>query len=150
MNSKIAKLLTRNITNDRAITEMIMHICNKDNNVENRLIDLCLDLDVKFVTKAMIMRHIDKVKPLCMNYMKNVINVSNIKVTEIDNISCVATVEFTAEIMAWFKDQESADKKSSWYANLEEDAEHRFKGSYNAVCHTYIPFKDIDIDIDEE
>ena len=146
MNSKIAKLLTRNITNDRAITEMIMYICNKHNNVENRLIDLCLDIDVKFVTKAMIMRHMDKVKPLCMNYMKNVINVSNIKVTEIDNISCVATVEFTAEIMAWFKDQKSADKKNSLYANLEEDAEHRFKGSYSAVCHTYVPFKDIDID----
>ena len=146
MNSKIAKLLTRNITNDRAITEMIMYICNKDNNVEDRLIDLCLDVDIKFVTKDMIMKHMDKVKPLCMNYMKNVINVSNIKVTEIDNISRVATVEFTADIMAWFKDQESADKKDSWYSNREEDAEHRFKGSYNAVCHIYVPFKDIDID----
>ena len=35
MNRKIAKLLTRNITNERAITEMIMYICNKDNNVED-------------------------------------------------------------------------------------------------------------------
>ena len=146
MNRKIAKLLTRNITNERAITEMIMYICKKDSSVEDRLIDLCLDADIKFVTKAMIMVHINKVKPLCMNYMKNVINVSNIKVTEIDNISRVATVEFTAEIMAWFKNQESADKKDSWYSNREEDAEHRFKGSYSAVCHIYVPFKDIDID----
>ena len=146
MNRKIAKLLTRNITNERAITEMIMYICNKDNNVEDRLIDLCLDADIKFVTKAMIMVHMDKVKPLCMNYMKNVINVSNIKVTEIDNISRVATVEFTADIMAWFKDQKSADKKDYWYSNREEDAEHRFKGSYSTVCDIYVPFKDIDID----
>ena len=146
MKSKIAKLLTKNITNDRVVTEMIMYICNKNNNVEDRLIDLCLDANIKFVTKAMIMVHMDKVKPLCMNYMKNVINVSNIKVTEIDNISRVATVEFTAEIMAWFKDQKSADKKDSWYSNREEDAEHRFKGSYSAVCHIYVPFKDIDID----
>ena len=146
MNRKIAKLLTRNITNERAITEMIMYICNKDNNVEDRLIDLCLDADIKFVTKDMIMVHMDKIKPVCMNYMKNVINVSNIKVTEIDNISRVATVEFTAEIIVWFKDQESADNKDSWYSNREEDAEHRFKGSYSAVSHIYIPFKDIDID----
>ena len=146
MNRKIAKLLTKNIINDRVITEMIMYICNKDSNVEDRLIDLCLGADIKFVTKDMIMAHMDKVKPLCMNYMKNVINVSNIKVTEIDNISRVATVEFNAEIMAWFKDQESADKKNCWDSNREEDAEHRFKGSYSAVCHTYVPFKDIDID----
>lgn len=146
MNRKIAELLAKNITNDRVVTEMIMYICNKDSNVEDRLIDLCLDANIKFVTKAIIMVHMDKVKPLCMNYMKNIINVSNIKVTEIDNISRVATIEFTAEIMAWFKDQESADKKDSWYSNRKEDAEHRFKGSYSAVCHTYIPFKDIDID----
>ena len=146
MNRKIAKLLTNNITNDRAITEMIIHICNKDSQIEDRLIDLCLGTDIKFVTKDMIMEHMDKIKPLCMNYMKNVINVSNIKVTEIDNISRVATVEFMAEIMAWFKDQESADKKISWYCNREKDAEHRFKGSYTTVCHRYIPFKDIDID----
>lgn len=146
MNRKIAELLAKNITNDRVVTEMIMYICNKDSNVEDRLIDLCLDANIKFVTKAIIMVHMDKVKPLCMNYMKNIINVSNIKVTEIDNISRVATIEFTAEIMAWFKDQESADKKDSWYSYREEDAEHRFKGSYSAVCHTYIPFKDIDID----
>ena len=81
-----------------------------------------------------------------MNYMKNIINVSDIKVTEIDNISRVATVEFNAEIMAWFKDQESADKKISWYSNREEDAEHKFKGSYNALCNTYVQFKDIDVD----
>ena len=146
MDRKIAKLLTKNITNDRVVTEMIMYICNKDSSVEDRLIDLCLGADIKFVTKDMIMEHMNKVKPLCMNYMKNIINVSNIKVTEIDNMSRVATVEFTAEIMAWFKDQESADKKDSWNSNREEDAEHRFKGSYNAVCHTYVPFKDIDID----
>ena len=113
MNSLMAKLLTHNITNDRFVIEMIMYICNKDNQIEDRLIDLCLGTDIKFVTKDMIMAHIDKVKPLCMNYMKNIINVSNIKVTEIDNISRVATVKFTAEIMAWFKDQESADKKYS-------------------------------------
>ena len=148
MNSKIAKLLTNNITNNRVVTEMIMYICNKDSQIEDRVIDLCLSADTKFVTKDMIMAHMDKIKPLCMNYMKNVINVSNIKVTEIDNIYRVATVEFTAEIMAWFKDQESADKKYSWYSNREEDAEHRFKGSYNAVCSTYVSFKDIDINID--
>ena len=78
MNRKIAKLLTRNITNERAITEMIMYICNKDNNVEDRLIGLCLDADIKFVTKDMIMAHMDKLKPLCINYMKNIINVSSI------------------------------------------------------------------------
>ena len=148
MNRKIAKLLTNNITNDKVVTEMIMHICNKDSQIEDRLIDLCLGTDIKLVTKDMIMAHMDKIKPLCMNYMKNAINVSNIKVTEIDNISRVATVEFTAEIMAWFKDQESADKKYSWYSNREEDAEHRFKGSYNAACSTYVSFKDIDINID--
>lgn len=148
MNRKIAKLLTNNITNDRVVTEMIMHICNKDSQIEDRVIDLCLNTDTKFVTKDMIMAHMYKITPLCMNYMKNVINVSNIKVTEIDNISRVATVEFTAEIMAWFKDQESADKKYSWCSNLEEDAEHRFKGSYSSTCSTYVSFKDIDIDID--
>lgn len=146
MNRKIAKLLTNNITNDRVVTDMIMYICNKNSSVEDRLIDLCLATDLKFVNKDMIMKHMDKVKPLCMNYMKNIISVSNIKVTEIDNISRIATVEFTAEIMAWFKDQESADKKESWYSNREEDTEHKFKGSYNAVCRTYIPFKDVDID----
>ena len=148
MNSKIAKLLTKNITNDRVVTEMIMYICNKDNNVEDRLIDLCLGTNLEFVTKDMIMKHMDKVKPLCMNYMKNVTNVDNIKVIQIDNISRVATVEFNAEFMAWFKDQESADKKDSWYSSSKEDSEHKIKGSYNAICHTYIPFKDIDIDID--
>lgn len=146
MKRKIAKLLTNNIINDRVVTEMIMYICNEDNSIEDRLIDLCLGTDIKFVTKEIIMAHMDKIKPLCMNYMKNVINVSNIKVTEINNISRVATVEFTAEIMAWFKDQESADNKVSWYSNREEDAEHRFKGSYSTVCHTYVPFKDINID----
>ena len=146
MNSKIATLLSENIKNKQVVAEMIMHICNSDSNIEDRLINLCLVEDIKFVTKAMIMRQIDKVKPLCMNYMKNIINVSNIKVTEIDNISRVATVDFTAEIMVWFKDQQSADKKNSLYSNREEDAEHRFKGSYTTVCHIYIPFKDIDID----
>jgi hypothetical protein len=147
MNRKIAKLLTNNITNDRVVTEMIMYICNKhNNNVEDRLIDLCLSADIKFVTKDTIMEHMDKVKPLCMNYMKNVINVSNIKVVEIDNISRVATIEFTAEVMAWFKDQQSADKKDILCSNIEEDAEHRFKGSYNTKCYIYVSFKDIDID----
>ena len=146
MNRKIAKLLTNNITNDRVVTEMIMYICNKDSSVEDRLIDLCLGADIKFVNKDMIMKHMDKVKPLCMNYMKNIINVSNIKVTEIDNISRIATVEFTAELMAWFKDQESADKKYSWNSNGAKDTEHKFKGSYNAVYHTSISFKDVDID----
>lgn len=148
MNSKIAKLMARDITNNRVVAEMIMHICNKDSQVEDRLIDLCLDTDIKFVTKAMIMTHMDKVKSLCMNYMKNVINVSNIKVTEVDNISRVATVEFTAEIMAWFKDQESADKKESWYSNREEDAEHKFKGTYTTTYSRYVPFKNIGIDVD--
>ena len=146
MNSNIAKLLAKNITNYKVVAEMIMYICNSDSNIEDRLIDLCLSADIKFVTKDMIMMHIYKVKPLCMNYMKNIINVSNIKVTEIDNISRVATVNFTAEIVAWFEDQESADKKCSWCSNREEDAEHRFKGSYTTACHICVPFKDIDID----
>lgn len=148
MNSKIAKLLSENIKNKEIIAEMIMYICNKDSSVEDILIDLCLGVDTKFVTKYMIMSHMDKIKSLCMNYMKNIINVSNIKVTEIDNISRDATVEFTAEIMAWFKDQESADKKDSYYSNQEEDTEHKFKGSYNAIRSIYVSFKDIDIDVD--
>lgn len=154
MNSKIATLLSENIKNKQVIAEMISHICNKNNsnkkNIEDRIINLCLDTDAIFVTKDMILEHMDKIQPLCMRYINNIENVSDINVLEIDNIDCTAFIEFKAEVTAWFKDQESADKKNFWYANLEEDAEHRFKGRYNAVYHTYIPFKDIDIDIDEE
>lgn len=148
MNRKIANLLSENINNKKIITEMIMYICNKDSNVENKLIDLCLGTDVNFVTKDMVLAHMDKIQPLCMAYAKNIESVSCINILEIDNIDCTALIEFKAEVTAWFKDQESADKKDSWYSNREEDAEHKIKGSYNTIYSMYIPFKDIDINID--
>ena len=73
----------------------------------------------------------------------NYIETNDVEVVLVPN-----TVKFNAEFMAWFKDQKSADKKDSWYSSREEDSEHKIKGSYNSICHTYIPFKDIDIDID--
>ena len=152
MNSKIANLLSENIKNKQVVAEMISHICNKNSsnisNIENHLIDLCLGTDTNFVTKDMILEHMDKIQTLCMAYTKNIESVSCINILEINNIDCIALIEFKAEVTAWFKDQESADKKDSWYSNREEDAEHRFKGSYSTVCHTYVPFKDIDIDAD--
>jgi len=148
MNSKIANLLSENINNKKIITEMIMYICNKAYNIEDHLIDLCLGTDTNFVTKDMILKHIDKIQPLCMAYMENIESVSCINVLQIDNIDCTALIEFKAEVTAWFKDQESADKKDSWYANKEENEDFKVKGTYITMYTMYIPFKDIDIKVD--
>ena len=152
MNSKIATLLSENIKNKQVIAEMINHICNKNssnmNNIENHLINLCLSTDANFVTKDMILEHMDKIQPLCMAYTENIESVSCINVLQIDNIDCTAFIEFKAEVTAWFKDQESADKKRSWYSSREEDAEHKIKGSYETIYSMYIPFKNIDINVD--
>lgn len=152
MNSKIATLLSENIKNKQVVAEMISHICNKNSsnisNIENHLIDLCLGTDTNFVTKDMILEHIDKIQPLCMAYTENIESVSCIKVLQIDNIDCTAFIEFKAEVTAWFKDQESADKKYSWYSSREEDTEHKIKGTYTTTYSRYIPFKDIDITVD--
>lgn len=146
MNSKIANLLADNLGNRQLITEMIMHICTKDNAIENRLIDLCLSGDDKFITEDILLKHIDKIKPLCMKYMSNIINVDNIKVNYIDNIAGKADIEFTATVEAWFKDKESADKGDSWYSTRKEDDEHKVKGTYVTTYNTSISFKDIDLD----
>jgi hypothetical protein len=152
MNSKIATLLSENIKNKQVIAEMINHICNKNssniNNIENHLINLCLGTDANFVTKDMILEHMDKIQPLCMEYRKNIESVSCINVLQIDNIDCTAFIEFKAEVTAWFKDQESADKKDSWYANREENEDFKVKGTYITMYTMYIPFKDIDIKVD--
>lgn len=152
MNSKIATLLSENIKNKQVVAEMISHICNKNssniNNIENHLINLCLDTDANFVTKDMILEHMDKIQPLCMAYMENIESVSYINVVEIDNIDCTVFIEFKAEVTAWFKDKKSADKKDSWYANRTEDAEHKIKGTYITTYTMYIPFKNIGIDVD--
>ena len=147
MNSKIANLLSENINNKKIITEMIMYICNKEYNIEDHLIDLCLGADEVFVTKDVILKHIDKIQPLCIKSRKNIENVSNIKVIAIDNIARNVTIEFTAEVTAWFKDQESADKKDSWYSNRENE-DFKVKGTYTTMYSMYIPFKDIDITVD--
>lgn len=147
MNRKIAKLITNNI-NASSVTEMIMYICNKDSSVEDRLIDLCLDADVNFVTKDMILAHMDKIQTLCMAYMKNIESVSCINVLQVDNIDCTAFIEFKAEVIAWFRNKEEADKGRSWYSSIEEDDEHKIKGTYETIYSMYIPFKDIDINID--
>lgn len=146
MNSKIANLLANNLGNRQIITEMIMHICTKDNAIENRLIDLCLSSDDKFITETMLLQHIDKLKSLCMKYMSGIIDVDNIKVNYVDNITYEADIEFTATVEAWFKDKESADNGDFWYANRKEDDEHKVKGTYKTTCKTYISFKDIDLD----
>ena len=148
MNSKIANLLSENINNKKIITEMIMHICSKDSNVEDKLIDLCLGTDANFVTKDMVLAHMDKIQPLCMAYTKNIESVSCINILEIDNIDCIALIEFKAEVTAWFKDQESADKKDSWYSNREKNEDYKVKGTYSTIYSMYIPFKDIDITVD--
>ena len=131
---------------------MISHICNKNNsnisNIENHLIDLCLGTDANFVTKDMILEHMDKIQPLCMGYINNIKNVSDINVLEIDNIDCTTFIEFKAEVTAWFKDQESADKKDSWYSNREEDDKHKIKGTYSTIYNMYVSFKNIGIDVD--
>lgn len=148
MNSKIANLLSVNINNKKIITEMIMYICNKDSNVEDRLIDLCLGTDANFVTKDMVLAHMDKIQPLCMAYLKNIESVSCINILEIDNIDRTALIEFKAEVTAWFKDQESADKKDYWYSNKEKNEDYKVKGTYSTIYSIYVPFKDIDINID--
>lgn len=152
MNSKIATLLSENIKNKQVIAEMINHICNKNssnmNNIENHLIDLCLGTDANFVTKDMILAHMDKIQPLCMAYTENIESVSCINILEIDNIDCTALIEFKAEVTAWFKDQETADKKYSWYSNREENEDFKVKGTYTTTYSRYIPFKDIDINVD--
>ena len=150
MNSKIANLLAKNVTNDKVVAEMISHICNKNssnmNNIENRVINLCLGTDADFVTKDMILEHMDKIQPLCMAYTKNIENVSCINVLQVDNIDCTAFIEFKAEVTAWYKDKESADKKDSWFSNREENEDFKVKGTYNTVYTMYVPFKNIDID----
>ena len=148
MNSKIANLLSENIKNKQVVAEMISHICNKNINIENHLINLCLDTDANFVTKDMILEHMDKIQPLCMAYTKNIESVSCINILEIDNIDCTVFIEFKAEVTAWFKDQETADKKYSWYSNREENEDFKVKGTYTTMYTRYIPFKDIDINID--
>lgn len=146
MNSKIAKLLAKNITNDKVVENMIMFICNKYNNVEDNLIDLCLGTNKDFVTESDVIEHIDKIKPLCMKYMSNIIDVYDIKVNYIDNIIGSAHIQFKATVEAWFKDKTSADRGAFWYAIYEEDNEHKIKGTYVTECSTYINFKDIDLD----
>ena len=56
MNSKIAKLLSENLVNEKVVEEMIMYICNRDSHIEDHLIDLCLATDAQLVTKEMIMK----------------------------------------------------------------------------------------------
>jgi hypothetical protein len=152
MNSKIANLLAKNVTNDKIVAEMISHICNKNssnmNNIEDHLVNLCLGTNKDFITKGDIIEHIDKIQPLCMAYTKNIENVSCINVLQVDNIDCTAFIEFKAEVTAWFRNKEEADKGYSWYSSREEDDEHKIKGTYSTIYTRYIPFKDIDINID--
>ena len=146
MNSKIAKLLAKNVTNDKIVAEMIMYICNKDSSVEDRLIDLCLSTDANFVTKGDVIEHIDKIKPLCMQYMTRIEDVDTIEVVSIDNIARQAIIRFTAKVTAWFKDQDSADKGAYWSANTKKEGEYKIKGTYTSSFDTEIWLKDIDID----
>jgi len=148
MNSKIATLLSENIKNKQIIAEMIMYICNDDYTIEDHLIDLCLDTNKEFVNKYTVLKHIDKIKSILIKNESNIESVSNIKVVYVNNIARKATIEFTAKIPAWFKDQESANKGNYWDSNKTEDDEHKIKGSYNTVSTRYVRFKDIDIDID--
>lgn len=148
MNRKIAKLLTNNITNDRVVTEMIMYICNKECNVENHLIDLCLATDAQLVTKEMIMEHIDKIKSLCMKYMDTIQEVSNVKIIYVDNITSQVMVGFKAKVIGWYHDQESANRGHSWDASTKETNEYKVKSIYTNTYSIHIPFRDIDIDID--
>lgn len=146
MNIKIANLLANNLKNKQIVAEMIMHIGIKNEDISNRLINLCLSPDSEFVTKDILLKHMDKIKPLCMKYMNNIVNVDNIKIIYVDNIAGEAIVKFKAQVTAWFKDQQSADKGNSWYASSKEDNEHKFKGTYLTTCDIYISFKDIDLD----
>ena len=146
MNSKIANLLAKNLINDRVVAEMINHISN-ENNAENRLINLCLGTDADFVTKDMVLEHMDKVQPLCMEYTKNIESVSCINVLQIDNIDCTALIEFKAKVTAWFRNKEEADRGASWYSSIEEDDNHKIKGTYETIYSIYVQFKDIDINV---
>ena len=148
MNSRIAKLLSENLVNDQVVAEMIMYICNKEYNVEDHLIDVCLATDAQFVTKEMIMAHMDKVKSLCMKYMDTIQEVSDIKIIYIDNIANKIMVCFKAKVTGWYHDQESANKGHSWEASTKETNEYKVKGIYAYTYSIYIPFRDIDIDID--
>lgn len=146
MNSKIANLLADNLKNKQIVAEMIMHIGRKNEDIANRLVDLCLSTDSEFVTKDILLKHMDKIKSLCMKYMSNIVNVDNIKIVYVDNIAAEAMVTFKAQVTAWFKDKESADSGYSWYSTNKEDDEHKVKGTYTTECNTYISFKDIDLD----
>lgn len=146
MNSKIAKLLARSITNDKVVENMIMFICNKYNNVEDHLIDLCLGTNKDFITESDVIKHIDKIKPLCMKYMKGIEDVDTIDVISIDNIARQVIIHFTAKVTAWFKDQDSADKGDSWYTNSKKEGEYKIKGTYTTSFDTEIWLKDIDMD----
>lgn len=145
MNSKIANLLADNLKNKQIVAEMIMHISIKNEDIANRLINLCLSPDSEFVTKDTLLKHMDKIKPLCMKYISNIVNVDDIKIIYVDNIAGEAIVKFKAQVTAWFKDKESADRGASWYASNKEDNEHKIKGTYITECSTYIDFKDIDL-----
>lgn len=147
MNSKIAILLSENIKNKQVIVDMIMFICNKYNNsVEDHLIDLCLNTDTEYVTKEMVMKHIDKIKPLCMQYTTNIEDVDNIKVISVDNILRKAIIRFTAKVTAWFKNQDSADKEEFWCSNSKKEGDYKIKGTYTTSFDTEIRLKDIDMD----
>lgn len=145
MNSKIATLLSENIKNKQIVADMIMFICNKYIDVEDHLIDLCLDTNAEYVTKEMVMKHIDKIKPLCMQYMERIEDVDNIKVVSVDNIAYQAIVHFTAKVTAWFKDQKDADKGNYWSANTKEEGEYKIKGTYTKSFDIEIRLKDIDM-----
>ena len=148
MNSKIATLLSENIKNKQIIAEMIMYICNNDYSIEDHLIDLCVDVNAEFVTKYTVLKHIDKIKLLCMKYQSNIESVSNIKCVGLNNIARRADIEFTAKVTAWFKDQQSANRENCWEASIQEDSEHKIKGTYITTYNMNVYFKDIDIDID--
>ena len=146
MNSKIANLLANNLGNKKIVAEMIMYICIKNNALEDSLIDLCLSTDDKFITKDILSKYMDKIKTLCMKYIRNAVDVYNIKINYINNIAGLIDIEFTARVEAWFTDKESADKGDSWCSNSKEDNEHKVKGTYVTRRNTYIDFKDLDLD----
>lgn len=145
MNSKIANLLAKNITNDKVVADMIKYICDRDCGIENYLIDLCLSNDKAFITKEIVLKHIDEIQELCMKHADNIINTFNIKVVDVNNITRNIVIDFTAEITAWFKDQESADKGYVWCATNKKDNEHSIKGIYVTDYSMYVSFKDLGI-----
>ena len=146
MNSKIATLLSKHINNTKIIPEMINYICDRDCGVEDHLIDLCLGTDENFITKDMILKHIDKIKSLCMKYMDTIQEVSDIKIIHIDNIASQVCVGFKAKVAGWYRDKESADRGHSWEASTKETNEYKFKGIHTNTYSTYMSFKDIDQD----